>query len=72
MKRLYNGAFKTKKPSPGSMHGPGPATSTSTLKISATDSNIMLSTPASNATASAQVTAGLSVSVQLANYIFKY
>jgi hypothetical protein len=63
MKRIYKKVFKStgKKPSLGSIHGPGPATSTSTLITSSTD--LMPSIPASDATASAQVTAGVSVSV---------
>ena len=69
MKRLYNRVFKTKKLLLGSMHGPDLATSTSTLIRSATD--IMSSIPGSDAIASAQVTAGVSVSVQLTNCIFK-
>jgi hypothetical protein len=63
MKRSHEKAFKSKIPSLGSIHGPGPATSTSTLITSTTD--LMPSIPASDATASAQVTAGVSVSVQL-------
>jgi hypothetical protein len=51
MKRIYKKVFKSKKPSLGSIHGPGPANSTSSVT--------------SDATASAQVTAGVSVSVQL-------
>ena len=64
MKRIYKKVFKPKKPSPGSIHGPGPATSTSTLIAS---HDLMPSIPASDsdAIASAQVTAGVSVSVQL-------
>jgi hypothetical protein len=64
MKRIYKKVFKSKKPSMGSIHGPGPATSTSTL-ITSTD--LMPSVPAtsSDATASAQVSAGVSVSIQL-------
>ena len=63
MKRIYKKVFKSKKPSLGSMHRTAPATSTSTLITSSTD--IMPSIPASDATASAQVAAGVSVSVQL-------
>ena len=58
MKRIYNKVFKSKKPSLGSIQGPGGATSTSTFN------DLMSSIPASDATASAQVTAGVSVSVQ--------
>jgi hypothetical protein len=63
MKRIYKKFFKSKKPSLGSIHGPGPATSASTLITSTAD--FMPPIPASDATASAQVTAGVSVSVQL-------
>ena len=64
MKRLYKKVFKSKKPSLGS-HGHGPATSTLTLITNTTD--LMPSIHASDVTAShgAQVTAGVSVSVQL-------
>ena len=71
MKRLYNRVFKTKKLSLGSMHGPDPATSTSTFIRSLSATDIMSSIPGSDAIASAHVTAGVSVSVQLANCIFK-
>jgi hypothetical protein len=60
MKRIYRKVFKSKK---ASLHGPEPATSTSTLITSATD--LLSSTPTYDATASAQVTAGVSVSIQL-------
>jgi hypothetical protein len=63
MKRIYKKVFKSNKPSLGSIYGPGPATSTSTLITSTT--HLMPFIPASDATASAQVTAGVSVSVQL-------
>ena len=63
MKRIYKKVFKSKIPPLGSIHGPGPATSTSTLITSTTD--LMPSIPASDATASVQVTAGVTVSVQL-------
>jgi hypothetical protein len=59
MKRIFKKVFKSKKLSLRSIHGPGPATSTSTPITSSTD--LMPSIPA----ASAQVTAGVSVSVQL-------
>jgi hypothetical protein len=59
MKRIYKKVFK-KKPSLGSIHEPGPATSISTLAASTTD--LMLSIPASDATA---ITSGVSVSGQL-------
>ena len=56
MKRIYKKVFKSKKPSLASIHGP--ATSTS--------ADLMPSIPASasEGTASAQVTTGVSVSVQ--------
>ena len=63
MKRFYKKVFKSDKPSLGSIHGPGPATSTSTLITSIDD--LMPSIHASDATASTQVTAGVSVNVQL-------
>ena len=63
MKRIYKKVFKSKKPSLGPIHGPGPATSTSTLITRTTD--IMPSIPGSDATTSVHVTAGVSVSVQL-------
>ena len=59
----YEEVFKSKRPSLGSIHGAGPATSTSTLITSTTDN--MPPIPASDVTASAQVAAGVSVSVQL-------
>ena len=71
MKRIYGKVFKSKKASLGSIHGPGPATSTSTLITSTTGLLPSESIPASDATASAQVTAGISVSVQLRLCIFK-
>ena len=70
MKRIDREVFKSKKPSLDSIHGPGPAISISTLISNTT--GLMPSIPASDATASAQVTAGVSVSVQLRNRIFKY
>ena len=64
MKRIYRKFKRSKKPS-GSIHGPGPATSTSFL-TSTTDP--MPSIPASDATATAsaqlEATAGVNVSVQ--------
>ena len=65
MKRLYKKVFKSKKPSLGSTHGHGPAISTSTLITNTAD--LMPSIHASDVIASrgAQVTAGVSVSVQL-------
>jgi hypothetical protein len=65
MKRIYKKVFKSKKASSGSIHGLEPATSTSTLITSATDLLPSAGTPTYDATASAQVTAGVSVSVQL-------
>ena len=66
MKRILKKVFKSKKPSLASIHGLVPATSTST-STGATD--LMLSIPAcdseSDGTTSAQVAAGISVSVQL-------
>ena len=65
MKSIYEKVFKSKKPPLGSIHGHGPATSTSTLITSTTD--LIPSIPACDATATVQVTAGAtgSVSVQL-------
>ena len=63
MKPFYKKIFKSKKSFLGSIRGPGPATSTSTPITSTTD--LMPCIPASDTTASAQVTAGVSVSVQL-------
>ena len=64
MKRIYNKVYKSKKSSLGSIHAPAPATLTPT---STGNFDLISSIPAcdSNATASAQVTAGVSVSVQL-------
>ena len=64
MKRFYKKVFNSKKPSPGSIHGSGPATSTSTSTGTA---DLMPSIPAcdSDGTTSAQVAAGVRVSVQL-------
>ena len=59
MKRIYRRVFKSKKPSLGSIHGSGPATSTGTTDpILACGSEL-------DGTTSAQVAAGVSVSVQL-------
>ena len=63
MKRIYKKVFKSEKLSLGSIRGPGPANSTSTLITSSTD--LMPSIPARDATASAHITAGDTVSVQL-------
>jgi hypothetical protein len=69
MKRIYKKVFKFKKPSLGSIDEPGPVTSTSTLALitSTTGTDLIPSIPAGGATAlaSAQVTSGVSVSVQL-------
>ena len=64
MKRFFSKISKSKKPSLGSIHVHGQVTSISTLL---TSTDLMPSIPASDATASAQVTAGVSrvsVSVQ--------
>ena len=65
MKQIYKKVFKSKKPSLASIHAPGPVPSTSTLITSTTD--LVPFNPACNpdAIVSAQVTAGVSVSVQL-------
>jgi hypothetical protein len=63
MKHIYKKVFKSKKASLGSIHGREPVTSTSAIITSAND--LLPSTPTYDATASAQVTAGDSVSVQL-------
>ena len=64
MKRFLKKVFKSEKPSLGTIHGLGPATSTSTGPT-----DLMLSIPAydseSDGTTRAQVAAGVSVSVQL-------
>ena len=66
MKRILKKVFKSKKPSLDPIHGLGPATSTST-RTGATD--LMLSNPVcdneSDRVTSAQVAAGVSVSVLL-------
>ena len=62
-KRISKKFFKSKKASLGSTHGPELGTSTSTLITSTADP--LSSTPTSDATASVQVIAGVSVSVQL-------
>ena len=64
MKRIYGKIFKSKKPSLGSLHGPGPQAAASTLTSTGT-TDFMPSIPSfdSDGTASAQVTAGLSVRV---------
>ena len=65
MKRIEKEVSDSKKPSMGSIHGPGPETSTSTLVTSTTD--FLPSIPAEDSdatTASTQVTTGVSVSVQ--------
>ena len=60
MKRMFKKIVKSKNPSLGSIHGPGPAALTST---STGTTDLMASIPAFDAdgTASAQVTAGVSV-----------
>ena len=66
-KRFYKKVFKSKNLSLGSIHGPGPATSTSTDITSTTDLMPSISTSDEiDETASAllQVTTGVSVSVQ--------
>ena len=63
MKRFYKKAFKSMKPSLGSIHEPGPATSTSTHITSTTD--LVPSILTSHATASAQLTSASSVSVSV-------
>ena len=65
MKRIFKKVFKSKEPSLGSIQGPGPAISTSTLITSTTDFMPSVQVHGSDATARAQVTAGVSVSVQL-------
>ena len=75
MKRVYKKIFKSKKPSLGSVHGPGPATLPSTLKTATTDLLPSNSAYDSDATVSAQVTAGVSVSVHLRSsrlWVFTY
>ena len=79
MKRVFKKVFKSKEPSLGSIQGPGPAISTSTLITSTTD--LMPSIPAreySDGTANPQVTAEVNVTVQLCqsnlkvlNYCFR-
>ena len=71
MKRIVKKVFKSKNLSLGSIHGPGPATSTSTHITSTTDLMPSISTT-SDETANALVTAGVSVSVQLRHRFFKY
>ena len=67
MKHIYKKVFKSKRPSLGSTHGPGPATSTSTstLLTRAADTIPSIPVQVGDMTASAQVTAGISVSFQL-------
>ena len=64
MKRIYETVLKSKKPSLGSIHGPGPATSKS-ARAGTTD--LLPSIPAcdseSDGTVSAQVTDGAIVSI---------
>ena len=63
MKRMFKKIFKSKKSSLGSLHGRGPAASTSISTGTTGITDLMLSIPAcdSDGTASAQVTAGVSV-----------
>ena len=63
MKRFFKKVFKSNNPSLGSINGPGTAISTSTRITSTTD--LMPSISNSDATASALVTVGVSMSVQL-------
>ena len=63
MKRIFKKVFKSKKPSLGSIHGPEPATLTSTPMRSTTD--LMPFIPTGDVIADTQATAGVSVSVQL-------
>ena len=67
MKRIYKRVFKSKKPSLGSIHGPGPATFASTSTTGTTDPmpSILACDSESDGTTRAQVAAGASVSVQL-------
>ena len=69
MKRFYRKLFKSNKPSLGSTHGPGPATSTSTLLTNTTD--FLPSIPAVDSGANTQVIAGVTgtVSVQLCSLL---
>ena len=64
MKRFYRKVIKSKKPSLSSLHGPGPLAAASTLTSTGT-TDLMPFIPSfdSDGTASAQVTAGLSVRV---------
>ena len=72
MKRLYKRVFKSKKPSVGSIHGPGPASfaSTSTGTTDPMPSLLACDTE-SDGTTSAQVTASVSV-IQFRLRIYKY
>ena len=72
MKRFYKKVFKSNKPSLGSIHRSGPTTSTSTILTSTADLLTSIPTTSSDVTASAEVTAGVSVSVQLRASFFKY
>ena len=63
MKNIYKKVFKSKKPSLGSIHGPGPATS---MSISTGTTDLMPSVPACDSESDeTQVATGVSVSVQL-------
>ena len=63
MKRIYTKVFKSKKPYLGSKHGPDPATTTSTSTLKTGTTDLIPSVPASDATVSAQVIAGVSASI---------
>ena len=71
MKRFYKKLFRSNKPSRDSIHGPGPATSTtSTSTLITSTADLMPSLPTNDAPASAHITAGVSVSVQLRPSLF--
>ena len=73
MKRIYRKIFKSKKPSLGSNHGPGPVASTLTSTLITSTTDLIPSVPVCDTIASTQVTAGVSVSVFSFVYrIFKY
>ena len=63
MKRFYKKVFKSDKPALGSIQEPGPATSISTFVTNTTDPMPSIHGTSSDATASAQVTSGVSLSV---------
>ena len=70
MKRFYKKVFKSNKPSLGSIHRSGPTTQASTSTLITSTADLLPSVPTSDVTASAQVTAGVSVSVQLCPSLF--